>query len=353
MTRTARPLLWPLVPVYRLGLALREFQLRAGLKPVRRLSRPVVSVGNLSAGGAGKTPLTIALAKALVARGLEVDVLSRGYGRRSRSAVPLLVDLSGTAEEFGDEPLAIAREAQVPVYVAAERYEAGLLAEGAREQGSEGAREQGSKGARERENKGAREQAGVHLLDDGFQHRQLHRDVDILLLSFEDLSDHLLPAGNLREALRAAERADVIAIPADEPEVAEWVKSRGWKGTMWRLRRKMDVPRIDGRAIAFCGIARPEQFFQGLEAAGVRVAARFAFRDHHCYTASDLERVTSAAQKAGATTLLTTEKDCVRLGAMVTDLPASLVLKTVPLRVEIEDEAAAIDWLIRTVRGCA
>ena len=108
-TPAARPLLWPLVPLYRLGLALREFQLRSGLKPIRRLRWPVVSIGNLSTGGSGKTPLTIALAKALTARGLHVDVLSRGYGRRS--ALPLLVDPDGTAEDFGDEPLLIAREA--------------------------------------------------------------------------------------------------------------------------------------------------------------------------------------------------------------------------------------------------
>src|ERR1700685_2156477 len=127
MTRATRPWLWPLVPVYRLRLALRDAQWRKGLKPVRRLRWPVVSVGNLSAGGAGKTPLTIALAKALTARGIQVDVLSRGYGRQS--ALPLFVEPPGTAKKFGDEPLAITREANVPVYIAAERYKAGLLAE--------------------------------------------------------------------------------------------------------------------------------------------------------------------------------------------------------------------------------
>jgi tetraacyldisaccharide 4'-kinase len=358
MTRAARPWLWPLVPAYRLALALRDVPLRMGLKPVRRLRWPVVSVGSLSAGGAGKTPLTIALAKALTAHGVQVDVLSRGYGRRRRSAVPLLVDLRGTAETFGDEPLVIAREAQVPVFVAAERYKAGMLAEGAREQGSEGTRKQGSKGAREQGSEGASRRVGVHLLDDGFQHRQLHRDVDILLLSSEDLKDHLLPAGNLREALHAAERASVIAIPADEPEVADWVKSRGWEGQVWRVRRKMDVPQVEGPVVAFCGIARPEQFFEGLESAGLdraglRLAARFAFPDHHSYTAGDLERVTIAAQHAGATALLTTEKDRVRLGAMAAGLPASLLLEAVKLRIEIENERAAVDWLIRTLRDTA
>ena len=326
MTRAARPLLWPLVPAYRLALALREAELRSGLKPVRRLRWPVVSVGNLSAGGSGKTPLVIALAKALTARGVEVDVLSRGYGRRRSSALPLLVELNGTAEDFGDEPLEIAREAQVPVYVGAERYEAGLLAEHSVLSGF-----------------------GLHLLDDGFQHRQLARDVDILLLSRRDLADHLLPAGNLREALHAAERADVLAVPEDEPEVAEWVKSQGWEKSVWRLRRRMDVPQVDGPVVAFCGIARPEQFFDGLERAGLRLAARFAFPDHHRYAAGDLERIATAAQKAGAAVLLTTEKDQARLGATAPSLP----IQAVPLRIEIENERAEIDWLIRAMRETA
>ena len=322
----ARPLLWPLVPVYRLGLALRELQLRSGLKPIRRMRWPVVSIGNLSTGGAGKTPLTIALAKALTVRGVHVNVLSRGYGRR-RSALPLLVDPGGAAQEFGDEPLLIAREAEVPVYVAAERYEAGLMAE----------RDAA--------------QARVHLLDDGFQHRQLARDVDILLLSRRDLEGHLLPAGNLREPLHAAERAYVIAIPANEPDVEAEIKRRGWNGLIWRLRRRMEVPPTDGPVAAFCGIARPDQFFQGLESAGVKLVARTAFADHHDYTDADLARIESAARAAGATTLLTTEKDRIRIGALASTLVASLPLQTVQLRIGIEDEGVAIDWLINRLNG--
>ncbi len=338
----ARPLLWPVVPAYRLGLALREFQLRSGLKPIRRLRWPVVSIGNLSTGGSGKTPLTITLAKALTARGVRVDVLSRGYSRRS--AVPLLVDPRGTAEEFGDEPLLIARETGVPVYVAAERYQAGLLAEKASQQVSES----------------ASQQVRVHLLDDGFQHRQLDRGVDILLLSRADLSDHLLPAGNLREALRAAKRAAVIAIPADETDVGEEIKWRGlswgWQGSIWRIRRSMEIPPVDdpvgdsaaGPVAAFCGIARSEQFFQGLESAGLRLAARIVFPDHYGYTARDLDRLIAAARQAGAKALITTEKDRVRLGSLAAALPESLPLKTAQLRIGIDDEEAAVDWLI----GC-
>ncbi len=321
-TPAARPLLWPLVPVYRLGLALRDLQLRSGLKPVRQLKWPVVSIGNLSTGGSGKTPLTIALAKALSARGLHVDVLSRGYGRRS--ALPLPVNPGGTAEDFGDEPLVIAREAQVPVYVASERYEAGLLAE-----------------------RDAAQQAGVHLLDDGFQHRQLARDVDILLLSRRDLSDHLLPVGNLREPLRAAERAQVIAILADDTDVEGEIKAHGWKAQIWRLRRVMEIPPLDVPIAAFCGIARPAQFFQGLESAGVKLAVRAAFPDHHRYTARDLERLTSQARGTGATALLTTEKDRMRLGGLSTPQP----IQTVKLRIEINDEDAAVDWLMDRIEG--
>jgi tetraacyldisaccharide 4'-kinase len=335
-TSAMRPHLWPLVPVYRLALDLREFQLRTGLKPVRRLGWPVVSIGNLSTGGAGKTPLAITLAKALSARGLHVDVLSRGYGRHS--ALPLLVDPVGTAQDFGDEALLIARESQVSVYVAAERFEAGLLAE-------RSARVQ----PKAPEDAEESPKLKAHILDDGFQHRQLARDVDILLLSRRDLSDHLLPAGNLREALHAVVRAHVIAIPADEPEVEAQLKSMGWQGIVWRIRRQMEIPQLDGPVAAFCGIARPDQFFQGLESAGVKLATRTVFADHHNFTAADLARIESEACKAGATALLTTEKDRIRIGA----LAPTIQIQTVPLKIEIENEASAIDWLVHSLRDPA
>ena len=185
-------------------------------------------------------------------------------------------------------------------------------------------------------------QTKAHILDDGFQHRQLARDIDILLLSSRDLSDHLLPAGNLREPLHAARRAQVIAIPADEPDVEAQLKSMGWQGIVWRIRRHMEIPHLDAPLAAFCGIARPDQFFNGLESAGLKLAARTAFADHHTYTAADLSRIESQARSAGATAFLTTEKDLIRLGHLATTLP----IQAVPLRIEIEDEPAAINWLI-------
>jgi tetraacyldisaccharide 4'-kinase len=330
---SARRLLIPLVPLYRLALAFRELRLRTGIELVRRLRFPVVSIGNLSTGGSGKTPLTIALAQALAERGLRVDVLSRGYGRQSKLAAR--VNPNGAAAEFGDEPLLIAQETGLPVYVAPRRFDAGLLAE-----------------AEARQAVGENQPPIIHLLDDGFQHRQLARDVNILLLDSRGWQDWLLPAGNLREPLRAIRRASVIAIPASEPELEAELFAWGWKGPIWRLRRTMEIPTVSGPVAAFCGIAHSDQFFEGLKDAGLRLAARAAFSDHHRYTSRDLDRLIVAARAAGATALVTTEKDLVRLGKLAAIFPESTPLKTTRLRVEIENQQAAIDWLVnRLVLG--
>jgi tetraacyldisaccharide 4'-kinase len=327
---SARKLLRPLVPAYRLALLLRELRLGTRFEPVERLRWPVVSIGNLSTGGSGKTPLTIAVARALTQRGLPVDVLSRGYGRRGQR--PARVDPDGTAEEFGDEPLLIARQAAVPVYVAGQRFGAGLLAEAEASAGLSFVR-----------------LPAVHILDDGFQHRQLHRDVNILLLDGRDwVKEGLLPAGNLREPVAAARRATVIAIPAPDgaPELEAALRAWGFEGPIWRLHRKMEVPALDGPVVAFCGIARPKQFFAGIEAAGLHIAARIAFPDHHRFSPADLKRLVSAARKTRAVALITTEKDQVRLGTLSAAFPESLPLNVVRLRIEIEHEEEAIDLLI-------
>jgi tetraacyldisaccharide 4'-kinase len=326
-------LLLPLVPAYRLALWLRAKRLGTRREPVRRLRFPVISIGNLSTGGAGKTPLTIALARALTQGGLHVDVLSRGYGRQSQ--LPVRVTASGTPEEFGDEPLLIAQQANVPVYVAGQRFDAGLLAEG---------------DAVAIAALGEEPKPVIHLLDDGFQHRQLVRNVDILLLDRQDWQEWLLPAGNLREPLRSAYRAGVIAIPIGDPEFEAELKAWGWTGPVWRLRRRMEVPTASGPVAAFCGIARPKQFFSGLEAAGLILASRTIFPDHHRFTAKDIDRLLAKAGAANVTALVTTEKDRVRLGPLASRFSVPLPLKTAGLRIEIENEREAMEWLLARLK---
>jgi tetraacyldisaccharide 4'-kinase len=318
-----RPLLLPLVPLYAAALALRELRLTRGWEPIRRLRFPVISIGNLSTGGSGKTPLAITLTRLLTASGFYVDGLSRGYGRRS--AIPLRVDLDGSADKYGDEPLLIAREAGVPVYVAPERYDAGLLAES--------------------NAPGDQVSPHVHLLDDGFQHRQLHRDIDILLVNRADWHDHLLPAGNLREPLSAALRANVLAIPSNDADFEADLRAWGWTGPIWRLRRRMEIPQVSGPVVAFCGIARPEQFFAGLEADGVSLASRVPFPDHHSYTPRDIEKLIATARSKAATSFITTEKDEVRLARLLSQFPSSLSLRTARLTISIHDESHVSEWL--------
>jgi tetraacyldisaccharide 4'-kinase len=324
------------MPAYRLGLWMRERRLGSRAEPVRKLRWPVVSIGNLSTGGAGKTPLTIALAKALAERGFHVDVLSRGYGRKGEFA--LRVAAGGTAEEFGDEPLLIAQQAAVPVYVAPERFAAGRLAE---------------TDAAAVAFLGEQQKLVVHLLDDGFQHRQLARDLDILLLDRQDWHDLLLPAGNLREPLSAIRRASVVVLPSSDAGLADELRAWGWTGPIWRVQRTMEAPQVDGPVLAFCGIARPEQFFAGLVAEGLQIAARKVFPDHAAYKASDLDRLIADARTAGAVALVTTEKDLVRMGALASTFSADLPLKAARLRSCIEDQAQAIDWLVARLQTAA
>jgi tetraacyldisaccharide 4'-kinase len=173
--------------------------------------------------------------------------------------------------------------------------------------------------------------------------------VNILLLNRHDWQDWLLPAGNLREPRAAIRRASVLAIPTDEPELEAELRAWGWQGPLWRLHRTMEIPAVCGPVAAFCGIARPEQFFAGLEAAGLTLAARFAFPDHFTYTGAVLEELLAKAREKGATAIVTTEKDLVRLGSLASIFPKSLPLVTAKLHIEIADQDAAIDWLVDRV----
>ena len=274
----------PLVPLYWVGLLVKNRLYDRGWLRVRHLQNPVISVGSLSTGGAGKTPLVLALAELLGRHGAEADVLTRGYGRGS--GVAEQVDVAGSSLRFGDEPLEMAR-AGLPVFVGAERFAAGVLAERANT-------------------------SRVHLLDDGFQHRRLRRALNVVLLTRVDAEDRLLPAGNLREPLRSLPRADVVVLREEEAEELAGLVPNGL--AVWRVRRELIVPvERPMRPVAFCGIARPEGFFSMLEGVGCESAGEIAFADHHQYQDSDFERLAQAARRAGADGFVTTAKDAVKI----------------------------------------
>jgi tetraacyldisaccharide 4'-kinase len=309
----------PLTALYGGVTALRNTLFERGVLRSRRLRQPVVSIGNLSVGGSGKTPFVIALGELLEARGIRFDVLSRGY-RRKTSGV-LTVDPEGNASDFGDEPLLIARRLRVPVIVGESRYQAGRVAE-------------------------EKFQSQLHILDDGFQHRSLARDFDIVLLTEHDFDDALLPAGRLREPLSSLARADAIVLPADltlDPKLNH-PTLRG--KPVWRVERELVLPHLlpdSGAPIVFCGIARPENFFAQVRAAGIKPAAEIAFRDHHAYTTTDLDRLLTSRRKLDASGFLTTEKDAINLGHKQRALEP---LAIATLKLTLDNPAEIIDTIL-------
>ncbi len=281
----------------------------------RRLEGGVISVGNLSAGGAGKTPFVMLLGELLKAHGVKFDVLSRGYGRASRGV--LLVDPGGLPRQFGDEPLLIARRLEVPVIVGEDRYEAGRFAEG-------------------------KFGPQLHLLDDGFQHRALARDFDIVLVTPQDATDRLLPAGRLREPLHALGRADAVVLTSGA--AAESFPLEG--KMLWRVRRGIVPRNVPPRPVVFCGIARPQNFVLQLRAANIEPAAEAFYRDHHAYTVSDISELLALKKRSEAGGFVTTEKDAVNLGAHFSALEP---LSVVPVKMELTDAANALDTMLRVI----
>jgi len=305
----------PLRGIYGAASALRNTLFDRGVLRSQRLGRPVVSVGNLSAGGSGKTPFVMALAELLATRGIRCDVLSRGYGRRTRGV--LVVEPNGSASEFGDEPLLIARRLGVPVVVGESRYQAGLVAE-------------------------SKFESQLHILDDGFQHRSLARDFDIVLMTGSDFEDQLLPAGRLREPLTSIERADAIVLPNEVAVPAAALRGK----PVWRMRREISISIAMQSPVVFCGLGRPEQFFAQVRGAAIAPAAEIIFRDHHAYGRGDVERLLATKAKLGADGFVTTEKDAVNLGVLLAELQPMAIAA---LRVTLDDAAGIVDSILKRI----
>jgi tetraacyldisaccharide 4'-kinase len=337
-----RPLLLPLVPLYAAGVAWKSRGFDLHPERPQRLKQPVISVGSLSAGGAGKTPFVIALGEALRRAGHGIDVLSRGYGRtpgRTPDDV-LRVNPLGSATDFGDEPLLIAQRLGCPVYVARKRFDAGRWAE------------------RDRRHLRDDKTLSLHLLDDGFQHRQLARAVDIVLFTADDARDTMLPAGDLREPLRALKRATILAVRANEAEALRPILNR-FNGErelppIWIAERAFAF--VEGqptaRPLAFCGIARPDGFRASLAGKNVSPADFVPLRDHQAYDEATAKDLIARAKRVKADGFVTTAKDAVKLTpSLRRSLEAVGPLAVGDVRVTLQDESKCVADVMAQVQA--
>ena len=352
-----RVLLWPAARLWSLAARARAGRYASGTWRQQRLDRPVVSVGNLSVGGAGKTPFVIWLFSALVERGLRPAVLTRGY-RRPSGAETLLFTGAGQgaawppdAASAGDEVQVMLRSGLAPIGVDANRLRAGRALE-------------------------AQCAVDLHLLDDGFQHLALVRDLDIVLVdsSRPPWEDDLLPAGRLREPPSALSRAGVIVLT----RVQDWTAGEPLGTRLRRLAPQAEIYRARTRlrtgagaagpsvpgpgpassqlalvstqpALAFAAVGNPRAFFADLCVAGFRVVGTQPFRDHHRYTARDLRRLEQRARGVGAEALLTTEKDAANLPESCRN-GLELPLRVVGMELEVERGAELVNRVAGLVR---
>jgi tetraacyldisaccharide 4'-kinase len=305
LSRTLRILLWPASKLYGIAVSIRTRLYASGLLKQKRLKAAIISVGNLSVGGTGKTPLVIWLAEKLLEQGQRVAILTRGY--------------RGTAGSSDEVELMRSRlQNRVIFGVGKNRF-----AEGQRI--------------------GSRQAIDIFLLDDAFQHLQLARDLDIVLIdASRPMTQHLLPAGPMREPLSALTRAGIIIFTrTDNTPGAKEALQRlsnlpifsastlllGFRrlGTEVALQTAADLG--NGPFFAFCGIGNPEAFLQDLRRWGVAPAGHMFFADHHRYTLEDVQAIEQAASRLGAKGLLTTEKDsCNLCGVTFQSLPIYLCI---------------------------
>jgi tetraacyldisaccharide 4'-kinase len=315
------------------GAALRR-ELRR--RQAHRLARPVVSVGNLAVGGRNKTPVVAAIARMLHGWGERPAILSRGYRRETPSRDVVIVrDADGmraSLAESGDEPFMLARE--LPgccVLVDPQRVRAGEMAEQSLH-------------------------CTVHVLDDGFQHVQLARDANLVLLTLDDVrSGEVLPAGRLREPLHALEHADALLAVDTSAARLRLALGRASDVPIFEVRRHhgpvrplagaTDFSRLQEMPVLLVtAVAEPDRVAADLREAGWTLADVMTFRDHHRYHADDVRLIAGRARGVGAAAVVTTAKDAVKLERF---LPLDLPVAVVPLDVVIEpaDEFAA--WLRR------
>lgn len=328
-------LLAPLSRVYSLVQQLRVRMYQIGIFKIQHLPRPVVSIGNIAVGGTGKTPVTAWIARNLLEQGYKVAVISRGYGGRLEGQTIVVSDgvsIMLSPRECGDEPYLLA--STVPglmVVIGTDRYAAGML---------------------------AMQQLvpDIFLLDDGFQHLRLWRDLNILLLDCTKPFGNgwTLPAGLLRESPAAAKRADLV-IMTRCPEGTSIVPvnngipicvSHHHIADLIPLGGKNAVPlssKSDCKVVAFAGIADPTPFFNELENRGLQILHTISFPDHTSYAMSDISAIAVAMEEHGADLVITTEKDGVKLQELPDVLRNRIMLAR--LKLDFEDTSPLLDKL--------
>jgi tetraacyldisaccharide 4'-kinase len=333
--------------LYGLGVRFRLLLYAKGLLPSRRLPLQVLSIGNLTAGGTGKTPHTALLALYLKNLGLKTAVLSRGYRGTKMRKGTVLSDgrsVTGTVEEGGEEPIWLARNlAGVPVLVGKDRFQSGLYCH-------------------------QTWQTDWVVLDDGFQHLQLYRDVNILLISGHRPleAERLLPWGFLREPKEEMRRADVILIThcervekAQREQIRKEILRRMPSVPVFFSRHqpvwirsifdqgKLPLSTLEGKKIiGFCGLADPGSFEFSLRQLGAHPLRIIPFADHHTYEGKDKKYLEAMGKEYGIDYLVTTEKDALKLGDWD---PSPLRLLVLGITIEIL-EKDFYEWLDRKVK---
>jgi tetraacyldisaccharide 4'-kinase len=325
----------PRSPWQRLYAAAHRRRLAHWSPRARALPAPVVSVGNLHWGGGGKTPLVAAIAQRLQSGGWRPAILSRGWGRRDPRRIAVVSDGRPGGQRLpvdraGDEPAMLARLLpEIPVVVGADRHGAGLV-------------------ALERLDP----RPDILVLDDGFSHLRLRRDLDILALPAADPfgGGRLWPTGRLREPLAAVSRAHAVVLtgagpaPPSGEDVARSLAPFGFagRGFLSAARTALDGLAAGGRALLVAAVARPESFAAAARSHGIEVAGQVFFRDHHSYPAASLERIARRAEALDVDAVLVTDKDLTKLEGRLR-LPPRIALDTLALRAE--PEPAFWNWL--------
>jgi tetraacyldisaccharide 4'-kinase len=323
----------PLSTLYGAVTRTRLALYRRGTFRTTKLDRPVISVGNITAGGTGKTPLVEWVAKTVAATGKKVCILTRGYGRENPQQQVVVSDgttILATPTEAGDEPYLLAnnllaKNLQQPVAVIsnADRVSAGRYAI---------------------ENLNT----DCFVLDDGFQHLRLARDLNIVTIDATNPwgGGHLLPNGLLREPLTGLSRADCVVLTrcdqADDladlrGQIRDFIRGPVFESSM----RAVNALVTTAPVAAFCAVGNPGSFFAQLRKHGYELAIEKAFTDHHSYTQRDVNELVAAAARAGAKGLVTTAKDAVKLRSLSFSMPWHVF----EIEIEIKDETGLADLI--------